>query len=406
MEKKEFYTDKADDTPRRIYRNLVQRLTECISPQDRLSCLEDFLSVVRQNHSKDEFLRMKLCLPPELTHLLTRGEYEGVEAALSELRSRRVKKLRPIYPVCSDEFAFEERFFRTAFRDEREQVFTRETRIFTIGSCFALNIARYLQARNYNVESYRRAEDINSVFGNALLFRLMLEDEDAIRDYILDSFTRMEMAEEKKLELVERELTSLKHLKGEITSSEVIIVTLGNIVDAFFESSVSREDYPRVFPRFFEFFQTFSVTGQANITSLLKAMGGTFRLGSLSESLSAVRQMFDALHALNPKSTIFATVSPVAINNVMGIGEYAKRGPIEADCVSKSTLRACLEDVLSACHDANIRYFPSFEIVRWLGSTTNQSAFGTEDAASQHVSDNVLNAIYGYFESLYGADEH
>ena len=72
---------------------------------------------------------------------------------------------------------------------------------------------------------------------------------------------------------------------------------------------------------------------------------------------------------------------------------------IEVDCVSKSRLRSALEEITPALQAAHgpIHYFPSYEIVRWLGPMLKLPTFGQDDGAARHVSGAILDAVCARF---------
>jgi len=72
--------------------------------------------------------------------------------------------------------------------------------------------------------------------------------------------------------------------------------------------------------------------------------------------------------------------------------------------VSKTTLRAALHEVMQESRPEEVYYWPSFEIVRWLGGHTTLPAFGTDDAVSRHVSNWMVEVIVDRFSRhLFGA---
>ena len=96
---------------------------------------------------------------------------------------------------------------------------------------------------------------------------------------------------------------------------------------------------------------------------------------------------------------IVVTVSPVPVDSVIGLADPELRSAIEVDCVSKSRLRSALDTVLPTLRKANvaIHYFPAFEIVRWIAPMLAIPSFGSEDAASRHVSSPVLDSVCSLF---------
>jgi hypothetical protein len=80
----------------------------------------------------------------------------------------------------------------------------------------------------------------------------------------------------------------------------------------------------------------------------------------------------------------------------MGTTEFYSA--ITADCLSKSTLRLACHEVCAKRPD--IIYWPSFEIVRWLGvhyTRPDRPVFGHEDGIARHVSNWVVDMIIDLF---------
>jgi hypothetical protein len=67
--------------------------------------------------------------------------------------------------------------------------------------------------------------------------------------------------------------------------------------------------------------------------------------------------------------------------------------------LSKSTLRVAIESVMQEGHDG-LYYWPSFEIVRWLGGHLEQSMFG-EDGNTRHVNRATVKLILESFLKHY-----
>jgi predicted TIM-barrel fold metal-dependent hydrolase len=87
---------------------------------------------------------------------------------------------------------------------------------------------------------------------------------------------------------------------------------------------------------------------------------------------------------------------------LMGTAELSNA--VLADCVSKTTLRVALHEVMQEFHPEEVYYWPSFEIVRWLGGHTTLPAFGTDDGMSRHVSNWLVEVIVNRFSRhLFGA---
>jgi hypothetical protein len=72
---------------------------------------------------------------------------------------------------------------------------------------------------------------------------------------------------------------------------------------------------------------------------------------------------------------------------------------LTADCVSKSVLRVALDQVM-ADQAADVYYWPSFEIVKWMGATVPWSAYG-ENGSSRDVNRRLIGPIIDAFVEAY-----
>jgi hypothetical protein len=226
---------------------------------------------------------------------------------------------------------------------------TRAGRLLTFGSCFAVNIGRLLRDKGRSVYTVVIAEDVNSPFNNLqLLKRVFLGEKTPISE---------------ELSIV----SGVDHetLRGEFTNASDIIFTLGNIYHL-------------------------ELGGMATLTARDNAQ---VVAETLDETLSCLREIFELLFRFT-KANIYASVSPVPISGYRG-HDFASA--IEADCVSKSQLRATLNTCIREF--PRIRYIPTFEIFRWLPAHQAFPTFGTDDGNARHISGallkRVLDAIAG-----------
>ena len=120
------------------------------------------------------------------------------------------------------------------------------------------------------------------------------------------------------------------------------------------------------------------------------------RMSTFNETKKYITNIYHLIRGLTPDTTIIFTVSPVPIDSVLGISDPLNLNAIEIDCISKSTIRSALYEVMSDIKislDKNLFYLPSYEIVRWVAPLTGIPIFGNEDAASRHVSNDILNSV-------------
>jgi hypothetical protein len=77
---------------------------------------------------------------------------------------------------------------------------------------------------------------------------------------------------------------------------------------------------------------------------------------------------------------------------------------VMADCLSKSTLRLACEEVRAWDKSGRLHYWPSFEIVKWLGAHVgpqHQHMYSQFEADTRHVSPWVVDMITSLFLETY-----
>jgi len=229
------------------------------------------------------------------------------------------------------------------------------------------------------------------------------------RDYV-DHWINALYTEEANLDyaaIVEDELAKLEALTTAMRDSEFLIVTCGNVLDYFLKADADAgAPGPRVAPKFLSIANNEDINARGQLTARLKQLGAEFRLGSHAEVGAALNSLYHAIRSINPRANLLLTLSPIPIDSALGIQHPGKLGAVEIDCISKSLLRVALDELLEAQRgDTKLHYFPSFEIVRWIAPGIDGRVFGNEDAASRHVSQNILAGVYDYFLQKFGEEE-
>lgn len=394
----EFYALKSTELPRFVYRNLQDALAKTSEAPDREKLISDFCAHISELQPSGDWLRMKWCVPATLKSMLTQAEYEKIDASLAQKRKRRNDRLLEAYPHCSDEYSTSQEFLDAAIGSQCYSIITPQTRIFTIGSCFARNIANHLKNKGFDVYSYPQVEDLNSPFSNAKMLSVCVADEHERRAYV-EHWLGLLYPDNKNLkDIADKALARLGELAASIKSSDFIIITCGNVLDYFLTSSDIRQDGVAVAPKFLSVSYKDDIDVRSNLTRRLKDLGSKFRLGTYDEVSAALSKLYEAVRSINPDAHILFTLSPVPIDTALGIDQERKHSAIEIDCVSKSLLRAALHDFMTQhAEDKKLLYFQSFEIVRWIAPCMGEAVFGKEDAGSTHVSQHVLSGIYDYF---------
>lgn len=248
----------------------------------------------------------------------------------------------------------------------RLPVLPREsTRIATFGSCFAANLAQALAAAGVDASNLLIEESINSPLANREFLDAIAHGQAArhfarVRDSFGDDF--------------------LRQAKERLASAQVIVITLG-VAPAMFH----RDSHEFAF--------------LVNHKELLRTRSIYMRTPTVEEIKAVTRDVMRLVRAINAAARVYLSISPVPL-----AGTIEMPHAVVADCVSKSTLRAALHELLARDRPADVHYWPSFEIVRWLGGHTSQPVFGEDDRSSRHVSSWVVQLIVERFSRhLFGA---
>ncbi len=398
----EFYADKSRDLSRFIYRNFFDLLAKDSSAAARGELVNKFCQFIADLKLEGDWQKMKWCLPVSAVNPgLSASETRQIEETLVHKRKKRNDRLVEVYPHCSDEFSTTVAFLDAAFGSRRFDFIDPATRIFTMGSCFARNIANYLQHRGFTISPFIQAEDLNSPFSNAKLLAVCTAAPRLQRAYI-EHWVDVLYPKDAGVDLaavVKMELQRLEALLAALKASEFLIVTYGNVLDYFLPPTPAEfEVGPAIAPKFLTISTNEDIALRSHLTGKLKTAGAEFRIGSYAEVSEALDALYKAIRTINPTARLLLTLSPVPIDSAIGIKHSANLSAVEIDCVSKSLLRAALNEFLEKHQaDDKLFYFPSFEIVRWIAPNIGSAVFGKEDAASRHVSQEVLNGVYEYF---------
>lgn len=202
-------------------------------------------------------------------------------------------------------------------------------RFVTFGSCFAENVAQALRARGAKVYVSFLVEDVNCPYNNRLLLRQLFLGE---RSAYIDA-------------LIQRTGANLEELRREIDGATDIILTLGNVyhfTDPECVCDLERESYEQ------------TVEYLREIISLLRGRG-----------------------------SLYISVSPIPISGYRG-AEFDSA--MEADCASKSQLRAALQQC------GGFTYIPTFEFFRWLPAHQEFSTFGADNGHARHIHREQIDA--------------
>jgi hypothetical protein len=402
-----FYDAKDRDVPRFVYRRLLHELRAAQAQDQRKAAIDGCLAEIKANGTKGDFVKMKWVVPAYLRAELTGAELAQLDAELGQRRARRNPRYREVYPHCADEFVLDPSFFDATLASRAAPAISRQTEIITLGSCFARNIAVYLKSNGYRADVFPLAEDLNSPLSNAKMLSVATASPEARRAY-LEKWMRILLPTESDASIAKhaaKESEKLDQLTQSIRAADFVIVTAGNVFD-FFIAPDDGDVAPEipVAPKFLRSSNTEDMELRNSVSTALKGAGAKFRMANFAETAASLRALHAAIRQINPNAHFLFTLSPVPIDSAIGVEGTSGQASMELDCVSKSTLRTALHELLAEWSktDTKVYYFPSFEIVRWIGAMLPIPIFGHEDAAARHVSADILNAVYGHFLSKFG----
>jgi hypothetical protein len=251
-----------------------------------------------------------------------------------------VPRKKNTYPRMNQEFLDLPKVIADFILDETSKLsFDKNTRFFLQGSCFAENLYTELKNTGYPCFYNGVIEALNSPLANkTYLARLKSATNDPVR-------LQMEKA-------------------------NIFILTIG-VAPSWF----SKRDGQFVFS-----------------PDLRNKSLYVHRTATVKEATDALVDVIKSIREINAAMQIVLTLSPVPLGRTF---EFSSA--IVADCLSKSVLRAAIHEALLACADSKLIYFPSFEIVRWVGAHAG-NAFG-EDGLPRHISKEYVKHIIASFLS-------
>lgn len=261
-----------------------------------------------------------------------------------------------------------------------DKYFFRETKILnhlsngqpimTQGSCFAVNFAKALIRKNYPVAHLFVNEWINTTHANAIFFNYL----NTTNHYEYSPIYENSKYEQDVINFLNKSMkgNSKKEFIEAVQASNVFILTIG--VSPIWCNKSSN---------------TYCLAPDKNNMSdyIMKTTSVESNSINIAFILSQIKK-------INKKINIFLTLSPAPLN---ATNEYPSI--FEADCVSKSTLRLAIDKVMKEYPEIN--YWPSFEIVRWLGSHL-APVYGSDDGHPRHVSNWLVDSIVNKFIDING----
>lgn len=266
----------------------------------------------------------------------------------------------------------------------------KSTPIGSMGSCFAFEIAHELQRKHYH---YIVTEDNLSPHGlhnscarwgtlfNTASFRQLVERAfhvkttpnvvfTTLRDgktFYLDPF-REDVFFQSVQEYEQNYKLHIEAAKQALLALEVLVVTPGVNEAWRFKSCKS----------------ALSVAPWRIAPELVER-----HIYSVEENLENLNVMRDILRTFNPKLKIIVSLSPVPLHATF---QGDTKHVVEANCLSKSTLRCAIETFCQTNQD--VFYFPSFELAAYCSPNPWQND-------QRHINKETVKKIMTLFESMY-----
>ena len=304
------------------------------------------------------------------TRLADRPDDEKLQREVAQVRAlgtASLQSLRPSpWPRRVDQLAdFEAavRKYVIAGAVPPAPVITPSSNVITLGSCFAENLAISLRERGLDVFFQKRSEDLDNLYATSEFVDAIVSDRET---------TSNPFALEKG---------QTKAVRHRFLTADSVILSLG--VSAAYFSRATGE---------------FVMPSTSSDSKHLFAASSHFRMLSVSENFRKLRNIVQQLRALNSSVKIVLTVSPVPL-----AATFDRPSAVQADAVSKSTLRLTVEELLAEGLP-DVYYWPSFEVVRWLGAHAPREAppiFGADDKSTRHVSQWAVDMIIRLFLEHY-----
>jgi hypothetical protein len=242
--------------------------------------------------------------------------------------------------------------------------FKRNARVMTMGSCFATTIHEALVKAGIGSTHLFLAEMVNTP-----PYALMMVQYLRGKDPRLVGHLGPRMLHDESLDQVRRQLPE----------TSAFILTLGVALQPFHADGKPILEITK-----------------STMAGFRKGMiaGDVWRMLTVDEILNYVRSTIAGMRELSPGIPIILTLSPIPLFNAVNHPSVIGR-----DCISKSILRVAIAMLMEE-GVPNLFYWPSFEMIRWLGGHVGPF-FGVDGVDHRHVSPQVIALITDLFIEHY-----
>jgi hypothetical protein len=251
-------------------------------------------------------------------------------------------------------------------------LFREEDVIITLGSCFARELRVFLSQAGIGSSGFWVPSGLNNTFALLDFFSWCATGEETGRGYRYERAGSGAIEEWKPARERQAYVDAFARAGG-------FVFTIG-LAEVWED-----RDTGRVFWR--------GVPGE-----LFNEQRHVFRLTTVDENTENLRRLVEVIRQINSTAPIILTLSPVPL-----LASFRDISCLTADCVSKSVLRVAIDLVMSE-RLRSVFYWPSFEIVRWVGANLPYPAFG-EDGKARDVNRRVVGGIIDAFIDSYYPSE-
>jgi hypothetical protein len=244
-----------------------------------------------------------------------------------------------------------------------------EDNVVTIGSCFAARLRQELNVVGFSSDSVWVPSGLNNTFAIADFVSWCVHGRQTNTGYRYDRSSTGEVAEWQP----EGERATYRERFAE---AGAFIFTLG--LAEVWEDSETGEVFWRGVPE-----------------HVFDEGRHVFRLSTVEENVRNIDQIVATIREVNPDAPIVLTLSPVPLK-----ATFRDVSCVAADAVSKSILRVAL-DLATSKKSRGVYYWPSFEMVRWVGAHLPWEAYGLDDGCVRHPSGRLVDPIIDTFAARF-----
>ncbi|QYZ67195.1 MAG: hypothetical protein HPY30_15130 [Gammaproteobacteria bacterium (ex Lamellibrachia satsuma)] len=255
----------------------------------------------------------------------------------------------------------------------KSPVLTLNDNVITLGSCFASELRYFLNDVGLASDSFWVPSGLNNTFALLDFVSWCVRGEQTSRGF------RYERTHEGKLEDWQPAYERDQYVDY-LRDAGAIVFTIG--LAEVWEDARSGKVFWRGIPE-----------------SVFDENRHVFRVTTVEENKRNIGEIIDLIREVNAHAPIIITLSPVPLK-----ATFRNSSCVTSDCISKSILRVAIDTLMSE-ERPDVYYWPSFEVVKWVGCHMPYSVYGTDDDVVRHVSRYViLNILFEFIRSYYGEE--